>query len=119
MNELNNNNPSQDDNKLACLFHLLYFANWLLPFSGIISLIVIRACRMNFSSYLGQQWREAVNFNISMIIYFLIFCVLVLLIIGIPLLLLLFLFSVIMPVIASIKTLDGQKYTYPFIIRII
>lgn len=120
MSDFNNNNtPNLDDNRLACFFHLLYFANWLLPFSGIIALIVIRACRDNFSDFLSQQWREALNFNISMFIFFLIFCILVMLIIGLPLLLLLFLFSVIMPIIASIKALDGQKYTYPFIIRII
>lgn len=120
-NRLNNNDVNNSnnlgDNKLACLFHLLYFINFIIPFSGLIALIVIRACRENLSNYSLAQWREAMNFQISMMVYGLLFTVLIIIIIGIPLLGLLFLFSLIMPIMASIKTLDGQQYRYPLIFR--
>lgn len=117
--DLDTNSTNKDDNKIACLLHLLYFANVVIPFSGIVALIIIRACRENFSEYLSMQWREAINFQISMLVYGLIFTILIILVIGAPLLLLLFLFSIIMPIIASLKTLDGQRYKYPFIFRLV
>lgn len=112
-------NKDGEDAKVACLFHLLYFANVIFPFIGIVGLIIIRACRTSFSDYLATQWREAINFNIAMFVYGIFFALLVVIVIGIPLLFLLFLFSVIMPIIASLKVLDGQTYRYPLIFRLI
>lgn len=119
MEQFNNNSTSHHYNKIACLFHLLYFANFIIPFSGLLSLIIIRACRDDITLFLAEQWREALNFQISMLIYGILFTLLVFVIIGIPLLGLLFLFSVIMPIIAAIKVLDGKSYKYFGIFRII
>lgn len=116
-NKLTNNNAN--DNRLACIFHLLAFINLLLPPGGIIALLVYRAYDNKLGAYALMHWRESMNFQISVIIYALIFTVLVFILIGIPLLGLLFLFSLVMPVIAAIKTMDGQPYKYPMIFRLV
>lgn len=115
------NQPSADDRRFAAILHLVVFANCLLPlvFSGIIILVIIKAAKTNFSNYLSIQWREAMNFNISIFIYFIVACILCIILIGIPLLFLLMLYCIVMPIIAAIKTSDGQDYRYPMIIRII
>jgi uncharacterized Tic20 family protein len=114
-------NSFNDDCRLAAIFHLVVFANFLIPLliTGIIILIIIKASRNNFSDFLTQQWREAINFNISIIAYGLIFSILCIMLIGVPLLFLLLVYSFVMPIVAAIKTLDGQPYRYPFIFRLI
>ena len=42
-----NNSNNLGDNKLACLFHLLYFINFVIPFGGLIALIVIKHAEKN------------------------------------------------------------------------
>ncbi len=110
-----------EDNKWATVFHLAVFANFLIPIflSGVIILIVIKAVKNDFSEYLSEQWREAINFNLTMLVLGILFALLCLVVIGIPLLIILGLYCLIMPVVAAIKTLDGQNYKYPYIIRII
>ncbi|MBP9722116.1 MAG: DUF4870 domain-containing protein [Gammaproteobacteria bacterium] len=126
MNNFDNNSPdslspNQDDRRIAAIMHLVFFANYLLPliFTGIIILILIKAGKNNFTNYLSMQWREALNFNISIIIYGIIFGILCIILIGFPLLFILFLYSVIVPIVAAVKTLDGQEFRYPLILRLI
>lgn len=115
------NKPVISDNKVAAFIHLAFFANYILPIfvTGIIGLILIKMANENFSIYLNKHWREAINFNISIIIYCIISLVLCLVLIGIPLLIALFIYSIFMPIIASIKALDGQEYRYPGIMRFV
>lgn len=115
------NKPVISDNKVAACMHLAFFANYILPIfvTGIIGLMLIKIANENFSTYLNKHWREAINFNISIIIYCVISLVLCLVLVGIPLLIILFFYTIFMPIIASIKALDGQEYRYPGIIRFI
>ena len=115
------NKITPEDNKWAALFHLCVFLNFLVPIflSGIIILIVIKALKNDFTEYMTEQWKEAINFNLTMLIFFILFMLLCLIVIGVPLLIILGLYCLIMPVIAAIKALDGQDFKYPYIIRII
>lgn len=115
------NKPVISDNKVAALIHLAFFANYILPIfvTGIIGLMLIKIANENFSLYLNKHWREAINFNISIIAYFIVSLLLCLVLVGIPLLVILLIYSIFMPIIASIKALDGQDYRYPGIIRFI
>lgn len=115
------NTSIDTDRKWAVAFHLAVFANFLLPIflSGVIILIAIKAVKNDFNDYLSAQWREAVNFNITMLIFGVLFGLLVMIVIGLPLLLLLALYCLVMPIIAAIKILDGQDFKYPYILRII
>jgi len=116
-----NKPAATSDNKVAALIHLAFFANYIVPLliTGIIGLIVIKMANENFSVYLNKHWREAINFNISIIIYLVASLLLCIVLVGIPLLLILLVYSIFMPIIASIKALDGQEYKYPGIIRFI
>ncbi len=63
--------------------------------------------------------RESLNFHINLYIYGFVFTVLAFVLIGIPLLALLVIFSFIMPIIAIISVIKNpdQPYQYPFIYR--
>ena len=68
-----------------------------------------------------ENAKESLNFHINLFIYGIIFGLLVLIGIGIPLLLILWIISFIMPVIAILHVLDepNMVYRYPFIFRLV
>jgi hypothetical protein len=66
-----------------------------------------------------DQGKEALNFQISMTIYIIASIMLIFLLVGIPLLIGLGLFDLIVTVIAAINANDGVKYRYPLCIRFV
>ncbi len=68
-----------------------------------------------------ENAKESLNFHINLYIYGIIFGLLILIGIGIPLLILLWIFSLIMPIIAVTKVLSDPNlsYRYPFIFRLV
>ena len=63
--------------------------------------------------------KESLNFQISMLIYDAVALILCLVLIGIPILILLWILNIIFVIIASIKASDGELYRYPLTIRFI
>jgi len=63
--------------------------------------------------------KESLNFQISMLIYEAVAAILCFVLIGIPILVLLWILNTVFVIIASVKTSDGKFYRYPFIIRFI
>lgn len=67
--------------------------------------------------FINDQGKEAVNFQVTMMIAFLISALLVFVLIGIFLLPLLGIVDVVFTIIAGIKAANGEHYRYPFAIR--
>ena len=64
---------------------------------------------------------ESLNFHINLYIYGILFALLIVLFVGIPLLVLLFVASLILPIIAIVRVSErpDQPYRYPFLFRIL
>jgi uncharacterized Tic20 family protein len=71
------------------------------------------------SDYVATNAREALNFHLSLIIYSLCCIPLIFVVVGIPLLILLWLVSLIFAIIAAVKAADGGCYHYPLTIRLV
>jgi uncharacterized protein len=69
--------------------------------------------------FVNEQGKEALNFQISVLIYGIISAFLCLIIIGFLLLLALGIFQIVMIIIASVKASNGEDYRYPLTIRFI
>ena len=63
--------------------------------------------------------REALNFQLSMLIYGIVSALLIIVFIGIVLLFAVGIFSFVMAIIAGIKTASGELYRYPLTIRMV
>ncbi len=65
--------------------------------------------------------RESLNFHLNLYLYGIIFGLLTFVLIGFPLLLILFALSWILPIIAIVKVLSDPTlvYRYPFIFRLV
>ncbi|MBT8363541.1 MAG: DUF4870 domain-containing protein, partial [Deltaproteobacteria bacterium] len=68
-------------------------------------------------SFVVQHSKESLNFQFSLMIYYFAATLLVLIIIGFLLLAGLFIFNIIIVIIAGIKANDGENYRYPMAIR--
>jgi uncharacterized Tic20 family protein len=92
---------------------------FVFPFGNILGPLVLWLVKKDEYPLVADQGKEALNFQISMTIYYLIAAVLILVIIGIVLLVVLGVFSLIMTIIAMIKANSGERYRYPLAIRLI
>ena len=110
---------NRDENMWAMFCHVSTFAGFVFPFGNIIAPLIIWLIKKDEFPMVLDQGKEAVNFQITMTIYFFISLLLIIVVIGIPLLIGLGLFDLIVTVIAAIKSSEGEKYRYPMTIRFI
>jgi len=104
----------------AMFCHLSTFAILVIPsFGNIIAPLVIWLIKKDEYPLVNDQGKEALNFQISMTIYFIASIILSFFIIGIPVLIALFFFVPIVTIIAAIKANEGQMYRYPLTIQFI
>jgi len=101
-------NTKKEDNQLLALLHL----------SGLFVLlfppILIWLWKKDQIKNIDKHAKDVINFQISMWIYLFAATLLIFLIIGIPLLIFLGIFSSIIIVLNSIKVANKQSYKYPF-----
>jgi uncharacterized Tic20 family protein len=108
-----------DERMWGMLCHLSTFAGYLVPFGNILGPLVVWLVKKDEFSFVDDQGKEALNFQISITIYSVVSGVLILALIGIPLLIAVIIFSVVMTVIAAIKANGGEYYRYPLTIRLV
>jgi uncharacterized Tic20 family protein len=101
------------------LAHLSSFAGYVIPFGNIFGPLIIWLMKRDLMEFVNDQGKEALNFQISMTIYIVISIPLCFILIGIPILIGLALFDVIIKIIAAVKANEGVRYRYPLCIRFI
>ena len=102
------------------LCHLLALSLYIgVPFGNILGPLIMWLVKKDEYPFVDDQGKESLNFQISMMLYGVIAGVLVLIVIGIPLLIAIAAFDLVMVIIASIKANEGVPYRYPLTIRFI
>ncbi|HEX8779076.1 MAG TPA: DUF4870 domain-containing protein [Rhodanobacter sp.] len=106
---------SSDDRNLAMLTHLSGFI-----FSVIVPLIVwlMHKDRAD-KAYLVKEAREALNFQITVLIGYVICWILTIIVIGVLLTWLLWLANLILCIIAAVKVSSDGSYRYPFALGLV
>jgi len=69
------------------------------------------------SPEIDAHGKESLNFQLSMLIYDAIAAILCIVLIGIPILIILWIMNTVFVIIASIRASEGQFYRYPLTIR--
>jgi uncharacterized Tic20 family protein len=104
--------PTQDEKTIAMLCHI----------TGLISFIgplIVWLLKKDESEFIDANGKQALNFQISIFIYSIVASMLIVLLIGIPLLVAIGLFSLVMIVLASVKALNGEVFEYPLSMKIL
>lgn len=104
--------PDGNDKLWAILCHLSGFLSVPLLLPLIVYLVMKEE-----SVFVRHHAREALNFHLSLFFYALVCVPLTMILIGIPILIGLGIFSFVVAIIAAIKVSDGAAYRYPLCIR--
>ena len=108
-----------DENMWRALSHVSALAGFLIPVGNIIAPLLIYLLKKDDYETVGEHAKESLNFQISMTIYFFAAILLVILAVGIPFILLIPAFDLIIVIIATIKASEGEDYKYPLNLRLI
>jgi uncharacterized protein len=112
--------PTQDERTWGMIAHLSGFAVFLFPLGGnILAPLIIWLTRRDTSVHVEMEAREALNFNISVTLGWIVCGSLVFALIGIPLGAALFLYWLVMTIVAGVKASEGIGYRYPFSLRLV
>lgn len=115
----NNSGVSGEEKNWAMVAHLLPLVAWGVPFGNIIAPAVIWFLKREEMPFVNEQAREALNFQITMVLAGTVCVVLALFLIGIPLLLALIPVGIVFPLLAAKNCQEGQPYRYPFCLRLV
>jgi uncharacterized Tic20 family protein len=107
--------PTSDDRVLGLLSHLLA----IVPGVGILGPLVIYLIKRGQSSFVEENAKESLNFQITIILAFIISAILMVVWIGFVLLAILGIAEVVLVIVATIKASENKIYRYPFNLRLI
>ena len=110
---------TREDRSWGVLLHLSGLAGFVFPFGNLIAPLVLWLIRRDRSSFLDDQGREALNFQIAFSIYTILSAVLILLLVGILLLPVVLISGIVLMVSAAIQANKGIPYRYPLIFRLV
>jgi len=100
--------------------HLSALAGFVIPGAGhILGPLIVWLVKRGDSAEIDAHGKEALNFQISMLIYNVVAGILCLIVIGFVLLAVLHVLNVVFVIIASLRASEGQMYRYPLTLRLI
>ena len=104
----------------AALCHASALFGVFLHFPGhILGPLIVWLVKRSDSSEIDAHGKEALNFQISMLIYNLVAAVFCLILIGFVFLAILWVLNAVFVIIAAVQASDGKFYRYPMTIRFI
>ena len=101
------------------LAHISALSGFIIPFGSILGPLIIWLIKRDEMSFVNDQAKEALNFNISMTIYAIVAGVLIFVAIGIVLLPVVLIAWLVLTIMAAVKANEGVAYRYPLTLRLV
>ena len=111
--------PSAEARQWALFAHLSALAGLIIPFGNIIGPLIIWQVKKAEFPFVDDQGKEALNFNITAAIAFLVAMALMIVLIGVLLMPAVVVAWLIFTILAAIKANNGETYRYPVTLRLI
>lgn len=108
---------SNDERLYGMLCHLLAFAGLVIPLGSVIGPLVIWLIKREQYSYVDAQGKEALNFQVSILIYGIISSILIVIFIGILTSIIIGIAWIVLTIIGTLRAYEGRHYQYPLTIR--
>lgn len=105
--------PSNDDKNIATITHLGGILFSLVP------ALVVWLLKKDDNEYLAVEAKEALNFQITVLLAQFVAGILIVILLGFLLLVIIWLINIVLCIIAAISTSNGKTYRYPFTLRLI
>ncbi len=103
----------------AALSHVSALSGLVIPFGNIVGPLIIWLVKRDEMSFVDDQAKEALNFNISMTIYMAVAGILIFVLIGIPIMIVLGITWLVLVIMAAVKANEGTAYRYPITLRLV
>ena len=103
----------------AMFCHLSALAGLLFPFGSVIGPLIVWLVKKEEMPLVAEHGRKSLNFQLTMMIAYIVCFMLMFVVVGVILLPLVGLFSLIMVVISAIKANHGKEVKYPMAIEFI
>ena len=110
---------TESERNWSMLCHLSAFSGFFFPFGGIIGPLICWLSRRDESSWVNENGKASLNFQLSMLLYIVLAIPLCLIIVGIPIVIMLVMLKVICIIIGSVKASKGEEFRYPISIPFI
>ena len=95
---------------LGLFFHFL---------GHLLGPLIVWLVKRTDSPEIDAHGKESLNFQLSMLIYDAVAFILCFVLIGIPILVVLWILNTVLVIVASIRASEGKLYHYPFTLRLI
>lgn len=118
-------NPDANEKQFALFVHLSALLGFFIPFGNIIAPLVLWQIKKNESAFIDDQGKEAVNFNLTLLLIGVGLVLLTLITFGIgalltvPVGLALCVAWLVFAILGGMKANEGIAYRYPYILRLI
>jgi uncharacterized Tic20 family protein len=110
---------SGEERLWATFAHLAGALGWIVPLGNIIAPLVLWLWQKDKSAFVGDQAKEALNFQITVTLAVTASVMLMYVLIGFLLIAVVSLFALVMMVIAAVKANRGQYFRYPLTFRFV
>jgi len=115
-----NSQVSKDEQNWAMGCHLAALSGFVIPLGNIVGPLVVWLIKKDTMPLVDQHGKEALNFQITVLIAFVICLVLTLVLIGVVLMFVVGIGALVLTIMAAVKVSNGQfDYKYPFTLRLI
>ncbi len=111
--------PNKEARNWAMFAHLSTFVGHFIPFGHIGGPLLIWLLKKDEMPFVNDQGKEALNFQITMTLAFIVAALSLFVLVGVVLLPAVWLFDVIVTIIAAVKANEGVAYRYPLCLRLV
>lgn len=116
---------SSDERTWALIGHLSAFSFFVTGIGCVLGPLIVWLVKRDTLPFAAEQAKEALNFNITMGLAFIVLVAFTVLTLGIGVVLAwpigaaLFIAWIVLTIVAAIKANDGVAYRYPFTLRLV
>jgi uncharacterized Tic20 family protein len=112
--------PTEHERTWGMLAHLSALAGLVVPLVGIVlGPVAVWLTQRDESQFVAGHAKEALNFNISVLLGAIACMLLMLVFVGFLLGTALFIYWLVMTLVAAIKASEGHTYRYPLSLRLV
>ncbi|MBI3886930.1 MAG: DUF4870 domain-containing protein [Opitutae bacterium] len=110
--------PTADERTWAMLCHLSALCGYLMPVLGwFLGPFLVWQLKKNTMPSIEAHGKAVLNFQLSILLYAIAGCLLIIVAVGIPLLWALSLFNIVCLILAAVKANNGEAWSYPLSLR--
>ncbi|MDY0201032.1 MAG: DUF4870 domain-containing protein [Bacteroidales bacterium] len=102
---------------MAMLCHLSALAMFIIPFGRILGPLIVWLIKRDQYVEVDRQGKDAINFHLSIYLYAIVASLFIIVFLGIPMLIAVGVFSLVITILASVKSNNGERFVYPLAIR--